>query len=456
VTNQFARSVSAGLCLLAVFTSSCTKTTGSIQVNSTPTGAMVWLDFDSTGKVTNCRFDNVQPGHHALTARLAGYRDYDASADVIAGQTAVVDCPLSRPRYAWMIQYSPGEQANGRSVAPVSDGYVVAGGLGDASDFDLAVLKFDLLGQVCWTKRYVFGLYVQELAQAMVPVGDGGFAICGFSWERGDSGDAWLARIDSQGDTLWAKGIGRGREDVACDLVQTSDGGFAAAGYIWTCDSLMYDVFLVRTDADGDTLWTRSWGGQYFDIASGIVQTPDGGFMLAGYTDSYGGGYRNFWVLRTDADGDTLWTRTYGGASNEECSSIARTSDNCYVLAGYTQSYGAGRLDYYLVKIDDSGNVLWTRTYGGANDDWAYSVRQTFDGGYAVCGYNQSGTTAAWLVKTDANGETLWTRTYNPEGNACEGYCVRQTPDSGYVITGAGGGNVLVLIKTDTRGYATP
>ncbi len=190
----------------------------------------------------------------------------------------------------------------------------------------------------------------------------------------------------AQPDTLWARTYGGRSWDYAYSVVQAADGGFIVAGETNSFGAGYTDVYLVRTDAYGDTLWTAVLGGTSYDWGHSVAQTADGGFIVAGLTQSFGAGETDVYLIRTDAAGDTLWTKTYGGTAYDNGCSVAQTADGGYIVAGYTRSFGAGRYDVYLIRIDAAGDTLWIKTYGGTISDFGNSVAQTSDGGYIVFG----------------------------------------------------------------------
>lgn len=148
--------------------------------------------------------------------------------------------------------------------------------------------------------------------------------------------------------------------------------------------------------------WDRTFDGSGDDWASSVRQTSDGGYVLAGSTNSFGAGGDDFWLVKTDAQGNKEWSRTFGGSSSDLAYSVQQTSDSGYILAGYTWSFGAGSKDFWLVKTDVAGNKEWDRTFGGLVSDRAYSVQQTADGGYILAGGTGSfgaGCCDFWLVK---------------------------------------------------------
>ncbi len=257
-------------------------------------------------------------------------------------------------------------------------------------------------------------------------------------------------------DTLWTHAYGGIYDDAAYDVQQTSDGGYIIAGYTHSFGIVTpaYSNFwLVKTGSTGDTLWTRTYGGRLWDYAYSVQQTADGGYIMAGYTSSFGAGSQDFYLVKTNSQGDTLWTRTYGGRLWDYAYSVQQTDDGGYIVAGETHSFGAG--GFYLVKTNSQGDTLWTRTYGGSQ---AHSVQQTRDGGYIAAGYSSSfGPSSAYLVKTDIQGDTLWTRALGWGQSYPWALSVQQTSDGGYIVAGfaCSFGTVILdfcLVKTNSQG----
>jgi len=260
-------------------------------------------------------------------------------------------------------------------------------------------------------------------------------------------------------DTLWTRTCGGSGDDWAYSVQQTTDGGYIVAGWTHSLDTGYSDFYLVKTNSLGDTLWTRTYGGSIDDFARCVQQTADGGYILAGNTLSFGAGNWDFYLVKTNSLGDTLWTRTYGGSDWDWAYSVQETADGGYIVAGHTESFGAGADDFYLIKTNSQGDTLWTRTYGGSSWDVAFSVRQTADGGYIVAGGTTCfGTMCFLLVRVNGQGDTLWTRTYSYGGNEWdEMVCVRQTADGGYILAGrtesfGAEGYDFYLLKTDSLG----
>ena len=209
----------------------------------------------------------------------------------------------------------------------------------------------------------------------------------------------------------------------------------------------------------GDTLWTKTYGGAEEDLGRSVQQTTDGGFIIAGSTNSFGAGDEDLWVIKTDVNGDTLWTKTYGGIEEDQGNSIKQTSDGGYVVVGNTESYGAGDNDVYLIKINSDGDTLWTKTYGDINNESGIDIQLTSDGGYIILGSKSSVTPPTqweiYVIKTDSNGDTLWTNTFGGTGLYWAAH-IEQTLDGGYIISGSediyGGCPNIYVIKTDSIG----
>jgi hypothetical protein len=309
-----------------------------------------------------------------------------------------------------------------------------------------------------WSQTY--GGSGDDFAYSVVQTSDGGYALAGFTDSSGAGDfDFYMVKADSAGNLNWSQTYGGSGDDFAYSLVKTSDGGYALAGYTSSSGAGYYDFYMVKTDSAGNVQWSKTYGGTGDDEARSLIQTSDGGYALAGWTDSFGGSGYDFYLVKTDSSGNMLWNRTYRRAGDNQAYSIIQTSDGEYALAGHTDSSGAGGYDFYLVMTDVAGNMQWNMTYGGIGDDEAYSLIQTGDGGYALAGYTSSssvGVNNFWLVKTNSTGAVQWSQTYGSSGDS-EAYSLVQTSDGGYALggftdaSGAGGYDVW-LVKTDPAG----
>ena len=268
-----------------------------------------------------------------------------------------------------------------------------------AGNKDFWLVRTDESGDNLWSRTY--GGQGEDYCYSMVQTADGGFALAGWTSPTPGGQDFWLVRTDENGDSLWSRTYDRNGSDGCISLIETSDGGFVLAGFTSKFGHESSDFLLVRTNENGDSLWSRTYGGEKSDICCSLIQTADGGYALAGSTTSFGMGYKDFWLLRTDEHGDSLWSHTYGGGSYDGCKSLIQTNDRGFVLAGYTHSFGKGE-EFWLVRTNEVGDSLWSRTYGGEDNERCSSLIQTADGGFALTGGTSSfgaGCADFWIVK---------------------------------------------------------
>jgi uncharacterized delta-60 repeat protein len=347
------------------------------------------------------------------------------------------------------------------SVHQTSDGgYILAGytlSFGAGSN-DIFLIKTDANGNIIWAKTY--GGTNDDGASSVQQTSDGGYIVAGFTSSFGAGlSDVFLVKTDANGNVIWAKTYGGTDYDLAYSVQQTSDGGYIVAGFTFSFGAGYLDIFLIKTDANGNIQWAKTYGGTSNDYAYSVQQTSDGGYILAGWTYSFSASSDDILLIKTDANGDVQWAKTYGGTDSDFAYSVQQTSDGGYILAGLTRSFGAGSDDILLIKTDANGDIIWAKTYGGTNDDLAYSVQQTSDGGYILAGLTRSfgaGYLDIFLIKTDANGNIQWAKTYGGTSRD-EAYSVQQTSDGGYMVAGytqsfGAGGYDIFLIKTDANG----
>ncbi len=294
----------------------------------------------------------------------------------------------------------------GLSVAEMpGGGYLVAGytaSFGSGGN-DAYLVRTDAAGDSLWMACYGGGS--DDIFYCARPTSRGSIVACGFTYSVApyDTADAYVVMTTDDGYVKWERVYGGWGDDRAAEIIETSDGGFAMVGYsrlVPPTDAAQ--VYLIRIDAGGDTVWTRRYGGPGEEYGSGIRETPDGGFMLVGATYSYGAGGSDVYLIRTNAHGDTLWTKTYGGAGDEYGFDLIQTPDMGYAIAARTTSFGAGLQDFYVIKIQANGDTLWTTTHGGAANDLGLSIRETDDHGFIMCGYTASfgaGQDDLYLVK---------------------------------------------------------
>jgi hypothetical protein len=285
-----------------------------------------------------------------------------------------------------------------------------------------------------WTRTY--GGQQDDIGYCIKQTTDGGYIIAGITSSFGVSQtDAYLVKIDDQGDTLWTKTFGDSLIERFYSVDQTNDGGYVAAGSTNSFGAGSGDFYIVRTDAEGNLMWTKIYGTIASDVACTVQQTADGGYFVVGNT--YINVASDIYFVKMDSLGDSLWSRIYGGDSDDFPQDAQQTTDGGYVITGRTRYEGIGNYDYSLWKVDCLGEIQWHRHYGGNENDPAYCVDQTSDGGYIMAGFAYMPYTAedVYIVKTNDVGDTLWTRLYVRDEDECI-YDIQQTGDMGYILIG--------------------
>ncbi|MGD9131255.1 MAG: hypothetical protein PVH73_06745 [Candidatus Bathyarchaeota archaeon] len=326
----------------------------------------------------------------------------------------------------------------GYSLVETSDGGFAVAAVGGNS---LWLVKTDANGNMEWNRTYE-AVSVHSLVEAS----NGGYVI---------AGGKELVKTDSYGNIEWNKFYGGSVYNQFNFLIETSDGGYAMGGSFNQNDEDPFDdcdFWLVKTDAEGNLEWDKTYGGSDYDYANSLVEASDGGYLLAGSTGLWLV-QSEAWIVKTDEQGNMEWNQTYGGKERSEVNSVVKTSDGGYALAGYLSG------DVWLIKIDESGDVTWDQTYSKGQ---AYSLVATSDGGYALAGTTSGRNgdqtyTESWMIKTDASGNEVWSQTY--EGTADQYISsLVETSDgtfamAGYISHAYPDSPELLLMKTDEYGY---
>jgi hypothetical protein len=330
----------------------------------------------------------------------------------------------------------------GAGIAQTSDGGFAITGRTGYWFFEMYIIKLDGSGNLQWTKKVNKGLFDQ--GYGIIQTTDGGYAVSGRSDGQINNYNGTLVKLNSAGTVEWMNGIDDFM-DGAYSVVQTSDHGYVLAGATMTFISAGIDLFVVKLDSNGNLAWTSIIGGPGTEMVfpgSKIIKSADGGFAFAGYTDSYGAGSNDVYIIKLSATGALQWTRVVGGTGDDMGYNITQTTDKGYAIAGSTTSFGAGNKDAYIIKLDSNGVLLWTRATGGPGEETANDIVQTSDGGFLIAGTTTSygsGGSDVYLVKLDA------------QGNSCN-----NTGSGGLSTTGgvggSGGGFASALISTSGSG----
>jgi len=402
----------------------------------------------------------------ATIAGLAGNTDYyfaittaDERDNLSAISNVAFGITLPGPTDSWERTYGTGASDAARSVvASDGAGYVTAGWTKATAsgNEDFYVLSVDEVTRQLWDQT--FGGDDIDYAWSISPTLDAGFIVGGLTYSFGaGNSDIQLVKLDGSGNIQWNTTYGGPGWDEGYAVRAASDGGYVVVG--WTKTYGLKDLFVVRTNSVGDTAWTRQFGGAGNETGYDIYPFDNDGFIAVGMTESYGAGQQDVYVVRIDAAGDSLWTRTVGGADRDFATALTPSGDGGYVLAGATRSFGVGGFDMYAVKIDAAGDSVWAETYGGGGDEYAWAIARAQDGGYVLAGETDSfgaGQTDVYLIKIDASGQLLWQRTF---GGALSdvSYSVAPLANGGFIVagwtksSGAGSGDIY-LIKVDDQG----
>ncbi|MHB8260588.1 MAG: T9SS type A sorting domain-containing protein [Bacteroidia bacterium] len=341
----------------------------------------------------------------------------------------------------------------GATVIQTNDsGYVIIGLNTDtlnAGSDDIYLIKTNRFGDTLWTK--IYGTSSYDAAYRIIQTSDGGFAFCGQS-----GNNPFLIKTNSFGDTLWTKQYSStSYSGMAHNLQQTSDGGFILAGEGDATGNT--DFLLIKTDLVGNLQWAKTFGGSGLERAFSVFQINGTGYILSGFTESFSVMSDEMYVVRTDLNGNLLWSKIYGGSRNDIPYCMQKTNDGGYVLAGESTSFNGGNnQDIYVIKIDSSGNLIWSKDYDYSWYDYSFYISQTNDNGFIVSGGINvgGGNYSPYLLKINPNGDTMWSKTIDTNNIA---YCAIQTKDNGFSIltsktnTSSQG---LSLIKTDSLGNA--
>ena len=308
---------------------------------------------------------------------------------IIVSLFFIAACKRNQPLITWEKTYGGGSRDRAYSIKQSSDnGYFVAAQSSSfgAGGYDYYIIKLNEMGNKSWEKT--FGGESAEIPRCINKTNDGGCVVAGRTSSFGPAYcDFYIVKLDQNGGKNWEKVYGGDSWDDLWSIQQTTDGGYVAAGFTESMGAGGYDVYVMKLDGGGEKIWEKTYGGSVMDAANCIQQTADGGYIVAGFTESIGAGSWDVYILKLDGSGEKIWEKTYGGTFADVANAIQQTADGGYIVAGFTESIGAGGRDVYIIKLDGSGERVWEKTFGGILDDEALSIHQNKDKSYTFAGY---------------------------------------------------------------------
>lgn len=306
------------------------------------------------------------------------------------------------------------------------------------------VVDTDSSGQLMWGR--IYGGDHVDIAKDIYPTRDGGYIITGNTRSfqptigaKDKKKELLVLKIDKNGEVEWSKTYGGENHDYGFCVRQTLDGGYVVAGETNSFESSSSDIYILKLDFEGNLQWSKRMGGKNLEYAFEIVETYDG-YVLAGETNTFGVGNYDIFLMKIDKDGEVQWTKTYGGVSEEYGYDLEYTADEGFVLTGSSYSFGLGRLDYYVLRLDKQGDILWSRVYGGESDDQAHSVKELKNGDFLVAGFsssffNQLNGEDVYVLRLSEKGSVRWSKIYGGKFGDYAVYCL-ESKKGDFLIAG--------------------
>ena len=390
-------------------------------------------------RILNYSLKAIEPGEFIFDAAIVTYKDADSrsfssdSNSIIVQVANVSSLSLSAevPNIEWY-KKSQTDISNPSIRQTSNGGYIITG---TTSLADVILLKVDGIGNEEWNKTY--GGQKKDGGLSVQQTFDGGYIISGYTFSFGSGeNDVYLIKTDMNGNEEWSKTFGGQSRDNGYWVQQTFDGGYIISGNTQSFGAGENDIYIIKTNRNGNEEWSKTFGGQNWDEGYSAQQTSDGGYIITGKVD-----VNNVYLLKIDGNGTKEWDKTFEGYCGY---SVQQTIDEGYIIVGSRQFFGARLTDIYLLKTDEDGNEEWNNTFGGPSLDVGYSAQQTSDGGYIIAG--KANGSNIYLLKTDVNGTEEWIRTFGDIlGEISKGRSIQQTSDGGFIIASDSSDTIWLL-----------
>ena len=356
--------------------------------------------------------------------------------------TLIFTLPLTLWGQGWEQTFGDSLYNSGQYIQQTSDGgYILTGGINstnsDEIGDDIIILKTDINGDEVWRKTYG-GIY-RDIGYDVKNSIDGGFIICGNTNGSPDTSEIIVIKTDQEGNEIWTKTFGINGYNNGYSIDLTNDGGYIITGSTGSFGYGSSDVYLIKTDENGNELWFNTFGGSSGDVGNSVQQTSDGGYIITGSTGSFGNGLEDVWLIKTDGNGQEQWNQTFGGIEVDMGYSVQQTDDGGYIITGRTRSFGNGLEDVWLIKTDGNGQEQWNQTFGGINKDIGSYISITDDNGFIICGYTKSFDNPygdIFIIKTNDSGDEVWNQTFGEFGFYKECNCIQQTDNDEFILVG--------------------
>lgn len=368
--------------------------------------------------------------------------------------------------YDWQRSYGGDGQDRANKIIEVSDGgLMIAGKTSTSSEgsYDAWIIKLDSQGKIEWER--IIGGDKDDGANSLIET-NYGYIVAGYTASKGKgSYSFWIFKLDRKGNIQWEKVYGGAKWDIAYDITQSANNEYMVVGCTESAGNGAFDAWVMKLNRSGNKIWDKTYGGRRFDKAHCVITTSDNAYLIAGYTASKGSGERDGWIVKIKEDGTKQWDAVAGGRHRENFRSLIETSKNTYIAVGYTKSFGHGQSDIYIVNFSNSGKKQWEKYYGGTKNDVAYNVLKTPDGFLTLTGYTESegnGAKDCFVMQVDNYGNAFRSQTYG-EANDEMALTATQVRDQGIVIagltntTGLIGNDVYVAkLKYDAAEHSLP